>query len=226
MIYLKKGQTLADNPGMVVYDPTGYYNDGDSIVCAPVFAPEEPACRYEAQYIAYGGMIYSVSNPDELMEQILKIDPETLFGKDSKQVALDKMVDQIVPQAKTPVGQETFGADEDSNSTTTPTAVLPENSPTPSPTPVATSTPPVSTPEVAPSPTPTPSPSPTPSPEASPSPTPVATSTPPVSTPEVTPSPSPSPSPTGPNNGSDNSTTTDEIIAFAKKKIVKKLFNI
>ena len=199
MIYLKKGQTLFDNPGMVVYDSTGYYNDGDSVVCAPIFAPEEPACRYEAQYVAYGGMIYSVSNQDELMKKILEIDPKSLFGKDSSQIALDKMVDQIVPQAETPVGQEALVAEESLNSTTTPAAVLPDNSPSPSPTP-----------------------SPTPSPEVTPSPTPVASSTPEVTIPDAT----PSPSPVIQENGSDNSTTTDEIIAFAKKKIVKKLFNI
>jgi hypothetical protein len=99
MIYLTKGQPLFDNSGFVVYDPTGYYNDGDTVICAPVGAPDEPACRYEAQYIAYGGMVYSVTDPDQLMEQILAIDPKSLYGKDSQQVAVDKVVSKIVPQA-------------------------------------------------------------------------------------------------------------------------------
>jgi hypothetical protein len=132
MIYLKKGQPLFDNPGMVVYDATGYYNDGDSIICAPVFAPEEPACRYEAQYIAYGGIIYSVSDPDELMKQVLAIDPKSLFGKDSKQVAVDKVVEQIVPQAETPVGEESLVPTEN-NATTTPAVVVPQNTSTTTP---------------------------------------------------------------------------------------------
>jgi hypothetical protein len=98
MIYLKKGQAIFDNPSMVVYDPTGYYDDGTSVICAPVFAPEEPACRYEAKYIAYGGIVYAVSNEEDLLKQILEIDPKSLFGKDSKQVAVDKIIDTIVTQ--------------------------------------------------------------------------------------------------------------------------------
>ena len=210
MIYLKKGQPLFDNPGMVVYDSTGYYNDGDSIVCAPVFAPEEPACRYEAQYIAYGGMIYSVSDQDELMKKILELDPKTLFGKDSQQVAVDKIVEQIIPQAETVVGEESSVVDEGSNATTTPAVTA---TPTPSPTPVATTTPAVTLPEA----TPTPTPSPTPVPEVTPTPS-------PTPVPEVT--PTPSPTPIDLQNGSDTSTTTNEIVAYAKQKIVKKIFNI
>jgi hypothetical protein len=106
MIYLKKGQTLFDNPGMVVYDQTGYYDDGTSIICAPIFAPEEPACRYEAKYIAYGGVVYSISNEEELLKQILELDPKSLFGKDSKQVAIDKVTDNIVTQGTSEVTDE------------------------------------------------------------------------------------------------------------------------
>jgi hypothetical protein len=107
MIYLKKGQVLKDNPGMLVYDPTGYYNDGDSVVCSSVISPEEPACRFEAKYIAYGGLVYSVSDPDLLLEQVIKMDPNSLFGKDSKQIAVDKMVDNIVPQKSSDLTKET-----------------------------------------------------------------------------------------------------------------------
>jgi hypothetical protein len=98
MIYLTKGQKLFDNPSLVVYDQTGYYNDGDSVICAGVTSPNEPVCRYEAKFVAYGGIVYSVADSDALMEQILAIDPKTLFGKDSQQVAVDKMVEAIVPQ--------------------------------------------------------------------------------------------------------------------------------
>lgn len=99
MIYLEKGQQLFDNPGMIVYDSTGYYNDGDPVVCSSVGVPDEPACRYEAKFIKYGSIVYSISDPDELMEQIIKLDPNTLIGKDTKQIALEKMVEKIVPQS-------------------------------------------------------------------------------------------------------------------------------
>ena len=106
MIYLTKGQKLADNQSMVVYDSTGYYNDGDSVICASAGTPDEPACRYEAKFIAYGGLVYSISDEDELLEQILKLDPKSLFGKDSKQVAVDKAVEQIVPQESGVIPEE------------------------------------------------------------------------------------------------------------------------
>lgn len=98
MINLKKGQVLKDNPSLVVYDPTGYYRDEDSVICASVSLPEEPVCRFEAKYVAYGGMVYSISNPEELMAEVLKLDPETLFGKTNDNIAFDKKVEEIVPQ--------------------------------------------------------------------------------------------------------------------------------
>ncbi|MCX6703564.1 MAG: hypothetical protein NTV02_02670 [Candidatus Zambryskibacteria bacterium] len=95
MIYLTKGQTLFDNPGMVVYDQTGYYDDGSSVICATIHAPEEPVCRYEAKFIAYGNLVYNVTNHEELMEQVLKIDPKSLFGKNNEERAVDKVIENI-----------------------------------------------------------------------------------------------------------------------------------
>lgn len=154
MIYLKKGQTLFDNPGMVVYDPTGYYDDGTSVICAPVFAPEEAACRYEAKYIAYGGIVYSISNEEELLKQILELDPQSLFGKDSKQVAVDKVADAIVTQGTTQVTDEVSEIKEEKEeekeeepeqtteapTTTPPTDILSNNTSTTTPTQIDTGT--------------------------------------------------------------------------------------
>lgn len=106
MIYLKKGQVLKDNPTLVVYDSTGYYRDEDSIICSSVILPEEPVCRFEAKFVAYGGIVYSISNPEELMAEVLKIDPETLFGKTNDNIAVDKMVQDIVPQESGVVEQD------------------------------------------------------------------------------------------------------------------------
>jgi len=98
MIHLTKGQKLVDNPSIVVYEPTGYYNDGDSIICAAEIAPDEPICRYEAKFIAFGGMVYSITNSDELLTEIKKIDPETLFGKDSAVLAQERKIEEILAQ--------------------------------------------------------------------------------------------------------------------------------
>jgi len=148
MIYIKKGQKLIENPSMVVYDQTGYYNDGDSIICAPAATPDEPAVRYEAKFVAYGGMVYSISDPDELLAEIIKIDPKSLYGKDSQQVAVDRVVADIVPQAEGVVPVE--GAEvieepqvpaENNTATTTP-AVIPPPATTSTTTPaVSTTTP-------------------------------------------------------------------------------------
>lgn len=95
MIYLTKGQKLFDNSGMVVCDQTGYYEDGSSVICAAAYAPEEPLCRYEAKFIAYGDLIYNITDPEKLMEEVLKIDPKSLFSKSSNNVVVDKVVDNI-----------------------------------------------------------------------------------------------------------------------------------
>ncbi len=92
MIFLTKGQTLYDNAGMVTYDPTGYYEDGDSVVCAVAAFPDEPVCRYEAKFIAYGNIVYNIADPDALLEEVKKISPDTLFGKTNA----DKVASDIV----------------------------------------------------------------------------------------------------------------------------------
>lgn len=98
MIFLTKGQPLVDNPGLVVCDPTGYYNDGDSIACAPYHMPDEPIYRYEAKFIAFGGMVYEITDEEKLLEEVKKLNPETLFGKNKEEVAIDKIVENIVKQ--------------------------------------------------------------------------------------------------------------------------------
>ncbi len=95
MIHLEKGQKLFENEGMVMYDQTGYYNDDDSVICAMVYAPEEPVCRYEAKFVAYGSNVYNITDPEKLMEEIKKIDPETLFGKKNENVREQQIVDSI-----------------------------------------------------------------------------------------------------------------------------------
>lgn len=95
MIYLKKGQKLFNNEGMVVSDPTGYYEDGAIVTCAMYHLPDKPICGYEAKYIAYGDNVYTITDEEKLMEEIKKFDPETLLGKTKEDIAVDKMVEKI-----------------------------------------------------------------------------------------------------------------------------------
>jgi hypothetical protein len=95
MIYLTKGQKLFNNEGMVVCDPTGYYEDGVTVACAVFHSPDEPVFRYEAKFIAYGDQVYNIADEKKLMEEILKIDPESLFGKTNAEVVVDNLVNEI-----------------------------------------------------------------------------------------------------------------------------------
>ena len=95
MIHITKGDPLIANPGLVVLSSTGHYNDGDSILCASVTTPDEPACWFEAKYVKYGGMVYSISNAEELLAEIVKMDPASLFGKTADMLAQERMLNEI-----------------------------------------------------------------------------------------------------------------------------------
>ena len=146
MIKLEKGQKVFDKPNLVVYETSGYYNDGDPVICALESNPEEPVCRFEAQFIAYGSMVYAVTDQKKLMDEILKMDPASLFGKTTEQVAVDQKLQKIVPEKP----------DENPEPTEEPT---PEPEPEPEPEPA-----PEPTPEPIPEPAPEPTPEPIPDP--------------------------------------------------------------
>ncbi len=80
MIYLEKGQKVFEKPELVVYEQTGERNDADMVICAKIETPEEPFCWLEAQYIAYGNVVYSISDDKELEKEILKMDPDSTIN--------------------------------------------------------------------------------------------------------------------------------------------------
>lgn len=90
MIYLEQGQNVAENEDLVVYDATGDYNDADMVICAKRETPFEPYCRFEAQFIAYGGVVYAINDEAKLLEEIQKIDPETTIAEETT----DSMIGQ------------------------------------------------------------------------------------------------------------------------------------
>ena len=190
MIYLKKGQELLSNPGMVVYSPTGYYEDGDPILCAPSHSPDEAVCRYEAKYVAYGDNVYNITDQEKLIEEIKKIDPENLFGRDGKAVAEDKISDKI-RTVDTAATEENLIDDEPEDIDEPETEPEPEITPEPE-----------TEPEVIPEPEVLPDPEVIPEPEV-------------VPEPEIIPIPDisvdPEVIPTEPS-------VTDEILGFLKKK--------
>lgn len=95
MIYLEQGQKVLDRPELVVYEPTGERNDTDMVICAEAKNPGEPFCWLEAQYIAYGGVVYKISDEKELETEILKIDPDSSINE----VALDPVSSTVEDSA-------------------------------------------------------------------------------------------------------------------------------
>ena len=179
MVYLEKGQKLLTNAGLVVCDPTGYYEDGDPVLCSAAYDPEEPLCRYEAKYIAYGESVYSIGDQEKLMEEVKKIDPESLFGKTNTDIATDAMVNKIKKPKPEVLGDEDENLEEEEDVEEEPEPI-PEPEPVPEPEVIPE-------PEVVPEPEIIPEPIPdeiTPEPEPEPE---------PVPEPEVIPEPEPTP---------------------------------
>lgn len=100
MIHITKGDPLIANPGLVVLSDTGYYNDTDNVLCASVTTPDEPACWYEAKFVKYGGMVYSISNSEALLAEIVKMDPASLFGKTAQDINIKDVKDVAPPPVK------------------------------------------------------------------------------------------------------------------------------
>lgn len=96
MIHLERGQILIEDPELVVYDATGDYEDSDLIVCAKITSPDEPFSKCEAKYIAYGNMVYSISDAKELDKAIADIDPANNLGE------AVPVSDQVVSNPETP----------------------------------------------------------------------------------------------------------------------------
>lgn len=154
MILLTKGQPLFDNPSMVVYDTTGYYEDGSSVVCASALTPEEPLARYEAKFIAYGGMVYTITDPDQLMAEVLKIDPQSLFGKTNEQAVVDELVEKIETIESPELPTETIETPTTIEETPEPVEPLTTSEPTPEPESETTPVPQQVTPTPGPNPAP------------------------------------------------------------------------
>ncbi len=95
MIYLTKGQKLFENPEMVVCEPTGYYEDSSTVICASALSPEDPVCRFEAKFIAYGSMVYTITDEKLLLEEVMKLDPLSLFSKTAEEKKIDQLVQNI-----------------------------------------------------------------------------------------------------------------------------------
>lgn len=113
MINLQQGQSVAERDDLVVYESTGEYNDADMVICALAETPAEPYCRLEAQFIAYGGLVYAISDEKQLLEEVQKIDPETTLSEETLDSAVGRQPEVVesVHQKSEPAQQPVFDSE-------------------------------------------------------------------------------------------------------------------
>jgi hypothetical protein len=75
MVPITKGQPVKDDDSMVVVSDNGQYGDADLIMCAHKDAPDVPTAMLQAQYVAYGGIVYRYNTPEELGKAVFALDP-------------------------------------------------------------------------------------------------------------------------------------------------------
>ncbi len=139
MIYLEKGQKVKDRPDLVVYEQTGERNDSDMVICAKVETPDEPFCWLEAQYIEYGGLVYTINDEKELEKEILKFDPNTTINDAVGTPVQQEVVAQPTPEV--PQQQTPAQAPVQNEVIQTPTPTAPTEQPLVPSEPVAPATP-------------------------------------------------------------------------------------
>ncbi len=77
MIHIETEQYLVDSTNLKVSSPTGDYEDQDLIECVDRENSVTSVIAYQAQYVKYGGMVYSFGSSKELGVEILKVDPQS-----------------------------------------------------------------------------------------------------------------------------------------------------
>lgn len=77
MIHIEKDQNIVENENLRVSTSTGDYEDGALVEFYNIDSPDVVVGTFQAQYIKYGGMVYTFGGHKELGEAILKIDPES-----------------------------------------------------------------------------------------------------------------------------------------------------
>lgn len=114
MVNLQQGQSVAERDDLVVYESTGEYNDADMVICALAETPAEPYCRLEAQFIAYGGLVYAISDEKQLLEEVQKIDPETTLAEETLDSAVGKQPEVLesVQQKSEPAEQPVIDSEK------------------------------------------------------------------------------------------------------------------
>ena len=103
MIHIEKNQKVYGHDEFIVLDSTADYNNDDLILCAHKDNPTAPYSKFEAQFVAYGGMVYKITDDNELLKEIQNIDPATLIDIPSvDQIQAIDPFNQVVSDTPTP----------------------------------------------------------------------------------------------------------------------------
>lgn len=245
MIHIEKNQKISENENIKVFSKTGDYNDTDQIEFCSVDNTEISLGAFQAQYVKYGAIVYRFNDPRELGAEILKIDPESTHSaasyvrmnnellrqmnagslepeslnnalEEEQQVMQEKIdetkdtTEEVVEEVKEKVEEKINTPSLETVSSTSTPPVISEitSTSTPVTNEISTTTPSVVAPTVEVTSTTTPA-----FVEEN-----VSTTTPAVDIEEILPTPSPEPEEAG-----SPATTTDEIVAYAKKVVKRKI---
>jgi hypothetical protein len=203
MIHIEKNQPVPEHPELIVFSPTGDYDDNALIECATTEQPSVAFCGFAASFVKYGGFVYRFENPEKLGKALVELDPASthdsvkLFRADEARRLKRERGDFSLDES--PVEQQA-AAPEAPAPEPTPTQPEPEPLTTQNPNNTSTTTPVTSTT--------TPPVQPPPPPPPPPAPVDTSTTTPPVS---FDPTPGDTSTTTPPTFGGDTPTTTPKF---------------
>lgn len=77
MVHIEKGQKIPQNEDLIVYSPTGDYDEEQLIECGTISQPDFAVCAYQAQFVKYGSIVYRFNTSEELGAELIKVDPSS-----------------------------------------------------------------------------------------------------------------------------------------------------
>lgn len=115
MIHIEQNQTIPENENIRVLSQAGDYNDTDLIEYYSIKEPGIAQGAYHAQFIKYGGLVYRFSDPKELGEEILKIDPESTHTSASYVRMMNELLGKMNEGSLEPESLSQVISDEQAN---------------------------------------------------------------------------------------------------------------
>ena len=77
MVHIEKSQKVPQNENLIVFSPSGDYDEDQLIECCEINNPSVAIGAYQAQFIKYGGVVYRFNDEEELGAELVKLDPSS-----------------------------------------------------------------------------------------------------------------------------------------------------